>query len=114
MAEEAYFERTRMFPIMHVVGIRRSLLEKHPWLAVNTYAAYQKAKEICYRQLETIGHLFTSLPWPVEELARARALMGDDFWSSREQGNIQHHQYGRKPILNNSPTVSPVTLALTS
>src|SRR5205814_2263157 len=80
-AEEAYFERTRMFPIMHVVGIRRSLLEKHPWLAVNTYVAYQKAKEICYRQLETIGHLFTTLPWPVEELARARALMGDDFWS---------------------------------
>src|SRR6267154_1973810 len=80
-AEEAYFERTRMFPIMHVVGIRRSLLERHPWLAVNTYAAYQKAKEICYRQLETIGHLFTTLPWPVEELVRARALMGDDFWS---------------------------------
>ncbi len=58
--EEAYFERTRMFPIMHVVGIRRSLLEKHPWLAVNTYVAYLKAKEICYRQLETIGHLFTT------------------------------------------------------
>jgi 4,5-dihydroxyphthalate decarboxylase len=86
-AEEAYFERTRMFPIMHVVGIRRSLLEKHPWLAVNTYAAYQKAKEICYRQLETIGHLFTSLPWPVEELARARALMGDDFWSYGVEAN---------------------------
>jgi 4,5-dihydroxyphthalate decarboxylase len=86
-AEEAYFERTRMFPIMHVVGIRRSLLEKHPWLAVNTYVAYQKAKEICYRQLETIGHLFTTLPWPVEGLARARALMGDDFWSYGVEGN---------------------------
>jgi 4,5-dihydroxyphthalate decarboxylase len=80
-AEEAYFERTRMFPIMHVVGIRRSLLEKHPWLAVNTYVAYQKAKDICYRHLETIGHLFTTLPWPVEEFRRARALMGEDFWS---------------------------------
>src|SRR4029453_9631803 len=86
-AEEAYFERTRMFPIMHVVGIRRSLLEKHPWLAVNTYVAYQKAKEICYRQLETIGHLFTTLPWPVEELARARALMGEDFWSYGVEAN---------------------------
>src|SRR5207249_1746153 len=72
-AEEAYFERTRIFPIMHVVGIRRSLLERHPWLAVNTYIAYQKAKEICYRRLETIGHLFTTLPWPVEELKIGRA-----------------------------------------
>jgi 4,5-dihydroxyphthalate decarboxylase len=48
---------------------------------VNTFLAYQKAKEICYRQLETIGHLFTTLPWPVEEFQRARALMGEDFWS---------------------------------
>lgn len=86
-AEEAYFERTRMFPIMHVVGIRRSLLEKHPWLAVNTYVAYQKAKDICYRQLETIGHLFTTLPWPVEEFQRARTLMGEDFWSYGVEAN---------------------------
>ncbi len=80
-AEEAYFQRTRMFPIMHLVGIRRSLVERHPWLAVNTYVAYLKAKELCYRQMETIGHLFTTLPWPVEEFQRARALMGEDFWS---------------------------------
>src|SRR6266480_2872087 len=80
-AEEEYFRRTRMFPIMHLVGIRRSLVERHPWLAVNTYVAYLKAKELCYRHLETIGHLFTTLPWPVEELMRARALMGEDFWS---------------------------------
>ena len=31
--------------------------------------------------METIGHLFTTLPWPVEEFQRARALMGNDFWS---------------------------------
>ena len=79
--EEAYFTATRMFPIMHIVGIRRSLVERHPWLPVNTYLAYVKAKDICYRQLETIGHLFTTLPWPVQEFARARALMGEDFWS---------------------------------
>jgi 4,5-dihydroxyphthalate decarboxylase len=80
-AEEDYFRRTRMFPIMHLVGIRRALVERHPWLAVNTYVAYLKAKELCYRHMETIGHLYTTLPWPVEEFQRARALMGDDFWS---------------------------------
>jgi len=80
-AEEDYFRRTRMFPIMHLVGIRRSLVERHPWLAVNTYVAYLRAKELCYRHMETIGHLFTTLPWPVEEFQRARALMGEDFWS---------------------------------
>jgi 4,5-dihydroxyphthalate decarboxylase len=80
-AEEAYFKASGIFPIMHVVGIRRSLIEQHPWLAVNTYMAYVRAKDICMRDMEKIGHLFTTLPWPVEELQRARALMGHDFWS---------------------------------
>jgi 4,5-dihydroxyphthalate decarboxylase len=79
--EEEYFRQTRIFPIMHVVGIRRSLVERHPWLPVNVFVAFLKAKELCYRNLEKIGHLYTTLPWPVEELQRARELMGSDFWS---------------------------------
>jgi 4,5-dihydroxyphthalate decarboxylase len=87
--EEDYFRRTGIFPIMHVVGIRKSLLEKHPWLAVNTYLAFLEAKRICYRDMEKIGHIFTTLPWPVEELGRARELMGDDFWSYGVQQNAR-------------------------
>ena len=93
--EEAYFRETGIFPIMHVVGIRRRLIEAHPWLAVNTFMAYLRAKEICYRNMEKIGHLFTTLPWPVEELQRARALMGQDFWS-----------YG---VDQNRPTLDAIT-----
>ena len=78
--ERAYFEKTGMFPIMHLVGIRRSLVEKHPWLAVNVYNAFVEAKAICMEELSEIGHLFTTLPWPVDEFRAAQALMGDDFW----------------------------------
>jgi 4,5-dihydroxyphthalate decarboxylase len=88
-AEEDYYRRTRIFPIMHVVGIRKSLLEKHPWLAVNTYLAFLEAKRLCYRDMEKIGHLFTTLPWPIDELERARALMGEDFWSYGVQQNAR-------------------------
>jgi 4,5-dihydroxyphthalate decarboxylase len=88
-AEADYYRRTRIFPIMHVVGIRRSLVEKHPWLAVNTYLAFLEAKRLCYRDMEKIGHLFTTLPWPVNELERARALMGEDFWSYGVQQNAR-------------------------
>jgi 4,5-dihydroxyphthalate decarboxylase len=80
MDEEAYFARTGMFPIMHLVGIRRSIVEQHPWLPVNVYLAYLEAKRICYRNLAEVGHLHTTLPWPVDEFAKARALMGEDFW----------------------------------
>jgi 4,5-dihydroxyphthalate decarboxylase len=88
-AEEDYYRRTRIFPIMHVVGIRRSLIEKHPWLAVNIYLAFLEAKRLCYRDMEKIGHLFTTLPWPVDELERARVLMGEDFWSYGVQQNAR-------------------------
>ena len=78
--EEAYYRKTGLFPIMHIVGVRRSLVEQHPWLAVNVYVAFLKAKQLCYRNLEEVGHLFTTLPWPVYEFERARELMGADYW----------------------------------
>jgi 4,5-dihydroxyphthalate decarboxylase len=79
--EEAYFRKTKIFPIMHVIGIRRSLVEKHPWLAVSVYKAFLKAKELCMHELGQVGHLFTSLPWSVAEFGRVRKFMGEDYWS---------------------------------
>jgi 4,5-dihydroxyphthalate decarboxylase len=87
--EEAYFHKTKIFPVMHAIGIRRSLVEKHPWLAVSVYKAFLKAKEICMRELGQIGHLATSLPWSVAEYDRMRKVMGEDFWSYGAEKN--HH-----------------------
>jgi 4,5-dihydroxyphthalate decarboxylase len=88
-AEEAYFRASGMFPIMHMIGIRRSLVERHPWLPVNVYTAFLRAKELCYKDLEKVGHLFTTLPWPVHELERTRALMGRDYWRYGIQENTK-------------------------
>ncbi len=79
-AEEAYFRKTKLFPIMHAIGIRKSLVEQHPWLAVSVYKAFLKAKALCMHELGQIGHLATTLPWPVHEYDRVRTFMGDDFW----------------------------------
>ncbi len=79
--EEDYFRRTKIFPIMHVIGIRKTLLERHPWLAVNLMKAFIKAKEMAWYELGQIGHLFNSLPWGVNEFNEAKKLMGEDYWS---------------------------------
>jgi 4,5-dihydroxyphthalate decarboxylase len=79
--EEAYFRKTGIFPIMHAIGIRRALVERHPWLAVSVYKAFLKAKDLCMHELGQIGHLATSLPWSVAEYDRLRRVMGEDFWS---------------------------------
>jgi 4,5-dihydroxyphthalate decarboxylase len=85
--EETYYRKTGIFPIMHAIGIRRSLVETHPWLAVSVYKAFLKAKELCMHELGQIGHLATSLPWSVAEYDRLRKLMGQDFWSYGVESN---------------------------
>ncbi len=79
--EEAYYKRSNIFPIMHLVGVRKSLVEQHPFLPASIYKAFVQAKEIALHELGLIGHLAVTLPWPVAQLDQARRLMGRDFWS---------------------------------
>ena len=80
-SEEAYFRRPRFFRSCTLIGIRRSLVEKHPWLAVSVYKAFIKAKALCMKEFEQIGHLATSLPWSVYEYERLKRVLGEDYWS---------------------------------
>ncbi|GGX28016.1 ABC transporter substrate-binding protein [Pigmentiphaga litoralis] len=86
-AEKDYFRRTRIFPIMHMVGIRKSLVEQHPWLPVSVYKAFIKSKEMAIHELNEICHLAVTLPWMVHHLNEAKALMGDDYWPFGMENN---------------------------
>jgi len=79
-AERAYFTKTGLFPIMHVLVVREALLDKHPWLASSLFGAFKQAKEMAIRELEEIGVMMVTMPWLTAELAEVRALMGEDFW----------------------------------
>ena len=79
-AEKEYFRKTGMFPIMHMIGIRRSIVEQHPWLPVNVLAAFMEAKRLCMEEYNQIGHLHTTFPWAVSEFEDTKALMGEDYW----------------------------------
>jgi 4,5-dihydroxyphthalate decarboxylase len=85
--EEDYFRRTGIFPIMHVVGIRRELAEAHPWLPLNVYKGFLQAKRIAEKYLDEINFLAVMHPWIVAEHARLKELMGDDYWPYGLQGN---------------------------
>jgi 4,5-dihydroxyphthalate decarboxylase len=78
--ERAYFERSRIFPIMHVVVLRREVYEANRWLATALFKAFVRAQAIAYDDLRQTAALKTMLPWAVAEEERTRALMGDDFW----------------------------------
>ncbi len=79
--EGAYFRKTGIFPIMHMIGIRKTLLQANPWLAVSTYKAFVAAKEIAIREMRQAGVHMVTLPWVYQEVLAAEELMGKDYWS---------------------------------
>jgi 4,5-dihydroxyphthalate decarboxylase len=100
-----YFRRTGLFPIMHVVGIRRALAEQHPWLPGAVFKAFEQAKQVGMAKLADTSATKVTLPFVEEALRDARALMGEDFWSYGAERNRkvldyflgQHHAQGLSP-----------------
>lgn len=85
--ELAYFKKTRIFPIMHVVVLRRSTYERDRWIAMNLVQAFEAAKR---RSLARVSELCVShvpLPWVADNAARWRGLAGEDFWPYGEEPN---------------------------
>lgn len=80
-AAGAYYKRHKVFPIMHVIGIRKSLIEANPWLPGSAMKAFNSAREIAMRKLEDTTALAISLPWVVEEAERSAEIFGGNFWS---------------------------------
>jgi 4,5-dihydroxyphthalate decarboxylase len=78
--ERAYFKKTGIFPIMHAVAIRNTIVEQNPWLPEAVFNAYSQAKQIMYDQLKKMGWATISLPWVPQEIEETRALMGENFW----------------------------------
>jgi len=76
-----WYRRTGLFPIMHTLGIRRSLAEKHPWLPIAVFKAFERSKTIALSKLGDTSAAKVTLPFVEEQLRAARLLMGQDFWS---------------------------------
>lgn len=78
--ERAYYEKTRMFPIMHLMGVRKELAERYPWLPGSLYKALLEAKNLALDAVREIAALNVTLPWVEAEALETRALMGADYW----------------------------------
>ena len=78
--EEEYYRRTGIFPIMHLVGVKTDLADRHPWLPASVYKAFLEAKEITLAALDDANVLATSLPFQLWHAEQARSVMGADWW----------------------------------
>jgi 4,5-dihydroxyphthalate decarboxylase len=87
-AEREYYERTKVFPIMHVVAIRRDVYEKDRWVAQSLFKGFAEAQRIAYEDLHQTAALKVMLPWLIQHLADTEKLMGRNFWAYGYQPNV--------------------------
>jgi 4,5-dihydroxyphthalate decarboxylase len=100
-----YFRRTSIFPIMHVLGVRRALAERHPWLPATIVKAFTEAKSAAWARLRDTSASQVMLPFLDEQLLSAQRLMGEDFWPYGLEPNRKaletflryHHEQGLSP-----------------
>ncbi|MFM9968670.1 MAG: 4,5-dihydroxyphthalate decarboxylase [Burkholderiales bacterium] len=78
-AEESYYKETGIYPIMHVISMKTELLKKYPWVAMNVYSAFEKAKHLSYERMGEIGVSRVPLPWMTNYGDRMRSIFGDDY-----------------------------------
>jgi 4,5-dihydroxyphthalate decarboxylase len=78
--ERKLYETTRIFPIMHLVAIRRDLLERHPWIAESLYRAFVASKQKALARMRYAGSLSCMLPWLQSEIEEIDAVFGGDAW----------------------------------
>jgi 4,5-dihydroxyphthalate decarboxylase len=100
--EKDYVRRTKIFPIMHTVVIRRELYEKNRWIAQSLYKAFVKSKAKMYAAYHQTAALAAMLPWLVAHVEEAKKEMGNDWWSYGLEPNRHvletflryHHEQG--------------------
>jgi 4,5-dihydroxyphthalate decarboxylase len=80
-AEQAYYKKTGILPIMHAVAVRNDVAEEHPWLLGAVFRAYSEAKQQVYDFQRKHAWYKITLPWISQELEATRAVMGDNFYS---------------------------------
>lgn len=79
--EADYARRTGIFPIMHLLGVRREIAERDPGLCLRICDAFEASRRYAVERTNEAQAPFTSLPWAPNEAGRSRQILGDNFWS---------------------------------
>lgn len=80
-AEEAYFRRSGVFPIMHVIAIRRDLYDRHRWVARNLFDAFSQARDAAIARMTSTQVSYLPMAWTADSFDKSNALLfGRDMW----------------------------------
>jgi 4,5-dihydroxyphthalate decarboxylase len=97
-----YYKRSGIFPIMHLLGVRKTLAKAHPWLPGALYKAFNLSKNMAVNMLLDTAASHATIPFLAEHIESAQALLGQDYWSNGVEANRKvldnfldhHHRQG--------------------
>ncbi len=116
MEEMAYYQRTGIFPIMHVTGIRKKLADEHPWLAVNLFRAFNESKTIAMKRM--MNPRIVPLAWYRAAWEEQERILGPDPWeyglTDKNRKNLEtlvgySHEQG---LIKKRPTLEQLFLSV--
>jgi 4,5-dihydroxyphthalate decarboxylase len=117
--ELEYYRKTKIFPIMHTVAIRREVYEANRWIAQSLFKAFVEAQRRTYHDLQETAALKAMVPWLMHDVEEAQKEMGDDYWSYGYENNMKtfdvflryHYECGlSKRLLKPEELFAPETL----
>jgi 4,5-dihydroxyphthalate decarboxylase len=117
--EREYYRKTRIFPPMHIIAIRRDVYERNRWVAQSLFKAFVAAQAEVYGELRETGALMHMLPWLTSHVEETETLMGRDFWPYGYDPNVHalstflryHHEQGlSKRLLTPKEIFAPESL----
>ena len=76
-----YYQRTKVYPIMHILGVKKELAAQHPWLPNALLKAFTQSKKVALDLLSDTSATKVTLPFVEEQLKAAKESLGEDFWS---------------------------------
>ena len=79
--EEDYYRRTKIFPIMHTIVIRKEVYRAHPFVAASLYRAFAAARDLALEPFYDTDALMVSLPFLIDHIEHSRRVFGPDFWA---------------------------------
>jgi 4,5-dihydroxyphthalate decarboxylase len=85
--ELAYWQKTKIFPIMHVIAIKRETYEQNRWIARNLLTAFEHAKNRSLERAVDITASYYPIPWVPDYTEISKSILGDDFWPYGIEGN---------------------------
>jgi 4,5-dihydroxyphthalate decarboxylase len=77
-----YFRKSRIYPPMHIVCLKRSIFERQPDIGQSLYSAFREAQIVARQRIYDSAALSVMLPWLLEHLFETERLLGADYWSA--------------------------------